>query len=107
METDDAKFVVRADKIKSETKQKHRLRMCRFLGRTLPMFALAAAWPAALVLVLLPALPYAQGQVKRSFNRSGASACSVGRAEDNCWPHFLWPIEPFARAPFPALAFHP
>jgi hypothetical protein len=40
VESDDSKFVVRAEKIKAETKAKHRLRMCRFLGRTLPMFAI-------------------------------------------------------------------
>jgi len=54
VESDDTKFVVRAEKIKSETKAKHRLRMCRFLGRCLPMFALCAVWPAALVVFLMP-----------------------------------------------------
>ena len=37
VETDDAKFVQRQDKIVSETKAEHRLRLCRFLGRTTPM----------------------------------------------------------------------
>jgi hypothetical protein len=52
VESDDTKFVARAEKIKAETKAKHRLRMCRFLGRTLPMFALAAVWPLALVILI-------------------------------------------------------
>lgn len=56
VESDDTKFVVRAEKIKSETKAKHRLRMCRFLGRTLPMFALAAVWPLAMVTYSSPSL---------------------------------------------------
>jgi hypothetical protein len=62
VETDDKKFVKRQDKIVSETKAQHRLRIGRFLGRTLPMLAFCVAWPVCLVVAIIPRVPWAVGQ---------------------------------------------
>lgn len=66
--------------------RKHQLRMCRFLGRTLPMFAYCAVWPPLAVFLLLPRLSWAHAQTVICIHIAGVLMLQVRAVKTGSLP---------------------
>ena len=90
VETEDTKFVERQDKIQTETKAKHTLRICRFLGRTLPMLGFCTAWPILLTIYIVPRVSRGLGTTLLLLHLAAVlvlQAAGTIRAGQVCTPH--------------------